>query len=363
MYKNLIEILTENDVDLKPSSNGRLVANCPFHEGDREPSFTIYPNETYFCFGCEVWGDAVKFLIEYKGLTAKEAFEYVGADYIQPKTEKSKVIKVKNTLATWEFLWDASTEYHEYLLGMPGAIKYLSDRGLTSDTISKYRLGYSDGRVLNLSYAWERKLADEIGLMTRKGFETMSHRITIPNIIEEGQVDFLMGRTIINDRVKYLGARMPKPLVGFHEVRHSPVIFTVEGQFDWLTLRQWGYPAICVSGTHLKAYIRLPLVDKQIIAIPDIDDGEGMKAAKKIAEVFGENGTLLDISSLRVPGEKLDINSLAQSEDGEQRFADLVKERILWNIPLSRGQLMKWLPPLVTSELSPLISKPPALTQ
>lgn len=355
MNKTLEEVLEESDINLIPSSNDRLVAICPFHEGDREPSFTVYPDGGYYCFGCKVWGDVVKFLVDYKGMAADEALAYAGIDYKQPKTEKSKIIKVKNTLKTWEFLYTVASQYHQFLLEMPGALNYLQDRGLTNETINKYMLGYSDGSVLNLQFAYERQLADEIGIMTRKGFETMSHRITIPNLLDKGQCDFIMGRTVINDRAKYLGARMPKPLTGFYEIRHSPVIFIVEGQFDWLTLRQWGYPAICISGTNLKSHASLPLYGKDIIVVPDIDDGPGMKAANDIKNQFGEKATILDISVLRTKAGKLDVNTLAMEEEGEQLFKNLLVEQVPWISFLSRIQSMKWLPKLENMKSSLLI--------
>lgn len=47
--------------------NNLLVLSCPFHAGDNEPSLYIYPNNTFFCFGCgnnpdrtrAGWGDAL----------------------------------------------------------------------------------------------------------------------------------------------------------------------------------------------------------------------------------------------------------------------------------------------------------------
>jgi DNA primase len=341
--KTLVEVLEEFEIKLFPS-NERFKAYCPFHKEDT-PSFTIYPEGNYYCFGCRVWGDTVKFLVEYKGMSTKEAMDYAEiTDYITPRADKAKVIKVRNTVQTWDFLWQVSNNYHKYLRDFPGPIRYLLGRGLTEETINKYMLGYTDGKVLNLSYAWERQLADEIGIMNRKGFETMSHRITVPNLIGDKQADFLMGRTVINDGIKYLGARMPKPLIGFHEVRKSPIIFMVEGQFDWLTLRQWGYPAICVSGNHLKPYIRLPLEGKTIVYVPDIEpSGEGMKAGKSIVQDFGDKGILLDITPLQEGSDKLDINSLAQRDDGKEQFADLVRSKP-WSTHWSQAQLKKWLP-------------------
>lgn len=40
----------------------RLTAECPFHTGDRTPSFTIYRNSnTFHCFACQLSGDSIKF--------------------------------------------------------------------------------------------------------------------------------------------------------------------------------------------------------------------------------------------------------------------------------------------------------------
>lgn len=346
MVKTLVEVVTECNVSLITSGE-RFKAYCPFHKDDT-PSFTIYPNETYYCFGCGVWGDAVKFLVELKGIPYTDALAYVGAEFKTPKADKAVTIKVQNVVPTWDFLWRVTEDYHNFLLEMPGAFNYLLNRGLKDKTIRKYKLGYTDGRVLNLMFASERKLALDTGIMNKNGFEMMSHRITIPNIIGDNQVDFIMGRTVTNDTIKYLGARIPKPLIGFHEVRTAPLIFMVEGQFDWLTLRQWGYPAICVSGNHLKPYSRLPLEDKYILYIADIEDsGEGMRAGKEIVGKFGDKGILVDLTELREKHKiaKLDINALAQFPDGESEFAEIVRS-IVCNIPLSQVQLKKWLPKL-----------------
>ena len=37
---------------------GRRVGQCPFHNDDT-PSLVVYPNDTFYCFGCQAWGDAL----------------------------------------------------------------------------------------------------------------------------------------------------------------------------------------------------------------------------------------------------------------------------------------------------------------
>jgi DNA primase len=218
-------------------------------------------------------------------------------------------------------------------------MEYLRKRGLTDETIKRYMLGYTDGRVLSLRWAKEQEIAIEAGLINEKGGEMLSHRITIPNLIGSNECDFLIGRTVINDRLKYLGLRMPKPLFGFHEVRHSPILFIVEGQFDWLILRQWGYPAIVLGGTHLRKIYNHLLVGKKLVVLPD-QDAVGYKAAEELRSRFPDT-YIIDYSSLGVH----DIGELGVLENGEQLLKQKVLGQVGWIMQLfSQRILEKWFP-------------------
>jgi hypothetical protein len=60
------------------TGNGRHRMRCPFHAGDRDPSFVIYPpGRGWHCFGCNKGGDAVAFVSELQGCTAVEALALV----------------------------------------------------------------------------------------------------------------------------------------------------------------------------------------------------------------------------------------------------------------------------------------------
>lgn len=336
MAKNLLEVLSEEGIETFEGTNGRSVAHCPFHKGDREPSFTIYPNDTYYCFGCSAWGNPVKFLVEYKGITSKEALEIVGVDYQLPKSEK-RAIKVKNLAKTSMFLYDIAQKYHEYLKNNTGPQKYLEDRGLTPETIDRFKIGYTDGAVLNLTFAVEYEMANEIGLINKGGYEALSHRITIPNIIEDKYCDFMIGRTVINDKIKYLGLRMPKPICGFYESRKSPILFLVEGNFDYLILRQWGYPAIVMSGSHISKSNYELLRGRTIVVVPD-NDTVGEKAATDVKKTL-PNSIIIDYKNLGVK----DIGELATKDNAKESFDEIVKEA-LWDIPSLNQIWSKWLP-------------------
>jgi DNA primase len=225
------------------------------------------------------------------------------------------------------------------LYSTSGAYNYLRNRGLSEQTIAQYSLGYTDGRVLSIEYASDFKIAHEAGLINNQGYEVLSHRIIIPNINGRHNVDFLMGRTVINDRIKYLGIRLPKPMYGFAMNCKSPILFMAEGQFDWLILQQWGYPAIILSGSHLPRYHLMALREKMIVIVPDNDD-TGMQAARKVHASI-QNSIILDYASLGVK----DVGDLGMMEDGEAKFNNLIKEQEWFKtIPLLRAHWMKWFP-------------------
>jgi len=52
---------------------GRLLRGCcPFHE-DHKPSFTIYPDNRWYCFGCHQGGDSTELLRRMENLAFSEA--------------------------------------------------------------------------------------------------------------------------------------------------------------------------------------------------------------------------------------------------------------------------------------------------
>jgi DNA primase len=326
MTKNLLEILEENNIRLTPRGE-RWVANCPFHEGDRDPSFTVYPDLTYYCFGCKVWGDAIKFLVDYKGMPEELALQYAGVE-ARAKRPRKRVIKLLHQMNTWKYLDGIADQYHQFLLKTPGALNYLYNRGLTDETIRKYRIGYTDGAVVDPQTVDEYRSAREANIITETDdndwWETLSHRITIPNSPQHGLTDFIMGRTVTKSKSKYLGLRIPKPIYGLSEIGSNNVLFLVEGHFDYLTLKQWGYPAILVGGTSIPEYNMIPLRSRFIVIVCDNDE-EGIKSANKLHENLPDS-EILDYSEW---GTK-DVSELATQENGQEKFHISVSRLDIW---------------------------------
>ena len=68
-----LESVVEQYVDLRRSGAYRTVGKCPFHS-EKTPSFFVYRADNHFyCFGCQEYGDVIKFIRHVEKLTFKQA--------------------------------------------------------------------------------------------------------------------------------------------------------------------------------------------------------------------------------------------------------------------------------------------------
>ena len=56
--------------------SGKLVCCCPFHQ-EKTPSFTVFKNNHYHCFGCGANGDNINFVMETQKLDFISAVKYL----------------------------------------------------------------------------------------------------------------------------------------------------------------------------------------------------------------------------------------------------------------------------------------------
>lgn len=120
------------------------VGLCPFHT-EKTPSFHVdAERQTYKCFGCGKGGDAFSFVMDKEGLSFPEVLkklaDQAGVTIEMPgkgKSSEKTVFFEANKLAL-EF-------YRKTLDSSKGAVAmdYLRKRGLSSDTIDRFELGYA----------------------------------------------------------------------------------------------------------------------------------------------------------------------------------------------------------------------------
>ena len=123
---------------------------CPFHS-ERSPSFTVFPSDnSFYCFGCGVGGNAFTFIMEYENFTFVEALKYLAerAGVKLPEIEYSedakKAADFKSRLLEVNKL--AAKYFYAQLRGPQGTqgLEYFKRRGLSSETMQKFGLGYAN---------------------------------------------------------------------------------------------------------------------------------------------------------------------------------------------------------------------------
>ena len=146
-----IESLIGGYISLKRAGSN-LKGLCPFHS-EKSPSFTVYPaDNSFYCFGCGVGGnaitfveraehmdypDAVEFLAKRAGITVVRDDKY--RDFREKTFDKSRLLKM-NT--------DAAKYFHAALLKdtpeSREALSYLMNkRSLSMATIKHFGLGFA----------------------------------------------------------------------------------------------------------------------------------------------------------------------------------------------------------------------------
>ena len=69
---DLAALVRSRGVELKPHGSKDLAGKCPFHQ-EKTPSFVIYPDNSFHCFGCGANGDSIDFMKSLKGCSFGEA--------------------------------------------------------------------------------------------------------------------------------------------------------------------------------------------------------------------------------------------------------------------------------------------------
>jgi len=319
------------------------VGLCPFHS-ERTPSFTVSPDKGIFkCFGCGVAGDVVFFYMKIKGVDFKAAIFELAERCGVPVDEKLFVAKKKEKDLS-ELNYKVAKFYHTQLQRSEEADKarmYLKERGISSETIKEFMLGYaaSSGRVLSSLLRAEPKdlkQAEELGLVKRAedgGYvDLFRDRLIIPIFNEVGQCVGFAGRAL-DPKVepKYLNSmesqifKKSEILYGlFHSKRHikeKGKVYIVEGYFDFLTLWQRGINnVVATCGTALteKHTSKLKVLAEGITLLFD-GDKAGKKATLRAISLFVAHGILPDCVLLP---EGEDPDSFFRSQAGYEVSLD-----------------------------------------
>ncbi|MDP6570595.1 MAG: DNA primase [Candidatus Marinimicrobia bacterium] len=258
-------------VDLKKRGRNYF-GLCPFH-GEKTPSFSVNPQrEIYKCFGCGAGGGSINFIMAIENLGFVDAVKQLADQYgIDLQLEETPG-RSQDLISQLFDIHEKTAIYYLKNLGKDDGLEvlqHLEERGLSRDTIKKFKLGYSSNQkdvLLKLFRAsgigGEALKQSGLFIDTKNGYmDRFRSRIMFSIFNASGKVSAFAGRVYnSDDPAKYVNSPetpiyfKSKILYGLHEsktaIRNAGSAIVVEGYFDFLQLYQGGIENIvAVSGT------------------------------------------------------------------------------------------------------------------
>ena len=304
---------------------------CPFHN-EKSPSFSVSRSkQMYYCFGCGAGGNVFTFLMEYENFSFVEAVQFLAdrAGVELPKIEYSKEAKEKADLKALllEINKAAAQYFYVQLKSEQGktAHTYLTERGLSEDTIKAFGLGYSNKYSDDLyrylrNKGYSEDLIRQAGLIStdeKNGvYDKFWNRVMFPIMDVNNRVIGFGGRVMGDGSPKYLNSKETKlfdksrNLYGLNFARSSrkKEIILCEGYMDVISMHQAGFTNAVAAlgtaftsghGTLLKRYT------ENVILSFDSDEA-GQRAILRAIPILKEAGLtvrVLDLTPYKDPDE------------------------------------------------------------
>jgi len=308
-----VDVIDVVDSRVKLKKTGKnYSACCPFHN-ENTPSFTVSPDKQfYYCFGCGASGTALRFVMEFDGLSFPDAVEKL-ADQMNmtvPREAASQreVQQEQEHQSLFRRMESASRFFERQLRDhdkRDRAIDYLKGRGLSGKAAKFFGIGYAPPGWDNLQneLGTDKQAIRELitsGMLIEKEdgrtYDRFRDRIMFPIRDARGRYIAFGGRVLGDEKPKYLNSpetpifQKNRELYGLYEARKIRQKLTrfviVEGYMDVVALAEFGiHYAVATLGTatsehHLR---RLFKIVPEVIFCFDGDDA-GRTAANRAME-------------------------------------------------------------------------------
>ena len=349
------EILSRTDIESLVSSyvsikraGSNLKGLCPFHN-EKSPSFTIFPHDnSFYCFGCGIGGNAITFIRQIEHLDYPDAIQFLAKrvgitvvddapseNYSSKKVDKARLYKMNADAARYFF-----ASLFEKTPDAQAALQYfLEKRRLSIATIKHFGLGFAPNsfdafikHMKSLGYNEEEMFDNSLLGKSDSGkyYAFFRNRVMFPIIDPAGNVIGFGGRVMDDSKPKYRNSsdtpifKKLRNLFALNFARHScgEKLILCEGYMDVIALHSAGFTnAVAGLGTALnEEQARLiSRYTKHAVICYDADEA-GQKAATRALQILEEVG--VEVSVLRIPNAK-DPDEFIKAF-GKEKFAALI---------------------------------------
>ena len=302
---------------------------CPFH-GEKTPSFHVDVNQKfYYCFGCHKGGNIISFVMEMEKLPYSEALISIAKKmsipikYKNGENNNSDFHKKNDEAEKYIDLYERTASmFHYFLLETEqgkSAYKYIKERGLSDETIEKFKLGYAPKdlhwlKKFLLSKNFTEDFLKTSGLFSSKypDISFFSNRLMFPIFDRYGKVVAMGGRKLDENpkTPKYLNSgemlqyKKGETLYAFNfakkAIKENKKVIFCEGYMDCIAYHQCGIEyAVAPLGTALteeQIKIIQPFCDEVLLSFDS--DGAGQKATERAIYMLRRNNITVKIIKL-----------------------------------------------------------------
>ena len=272
------------EVTTKSGSKNQYI--CPFcgsgtgknHTG----AFTVYPNNTYYCFSCQTSGDIFTLYAEINHLDIRTDFQQIKTKLAEKYNIRPDVTQNQQEISSnpikkekdyTKFFQAAEQHLHE--------TDYLTKRGISLETQRKFHCGYV------------------------AGFMYKGNQTTPAVIIPTSENSYMWRSTTENLKQKRGAANILNI-----SALSQPYCFVVEGEIDCMSIDELGFPCIGLgSASNINKIFNHNISDTVLIIAMD-NDHAGQKAAEKLAALCEQHGTPYIMAQNNIWGGFKDANEI-----------------------------------------------------
>jgi DNA primase len=352
-------LVDASGVELKKAGKDWL-GRCPFHD-DAEASLVVTPAKNlWHCFGCQIGGGPIDWVIKQRGVSFRHAVELLKADPSLAAGSASPIKRATVRALPAPVALDADDQallaqtvgyYHERLKESPEALAYLAARGLDHpQLVDAFQLGVAD-RTLGLRLpeknrkegAAIRERLQRIGLLRESGHEHFNGSLVVPVFDDAGNVVEVYGRKLLDNlragTPKHL--YLPGPHAGVFNLagvieagRREPgqrEVILCEALIDAMTFWCAGFTNVTSAygvegfGEDMLIAFKAHAIERVLIAYDRDEAGE--RAADKLAQALIAEG--FEVLCVLFP-KGMDANEYARKMTPADKALALVLRQAQW---------------------------------
>lgn len=347
LFRNDISSLIGSYVQLKRAGSN-MKGLCPFHN-EKTPSFQVYTNDnSFYCFGCGVGGNAITFVRQIEHLDYEGAIEFLAKragitvvrdddKYVQDNrgVKKDRLLQLNKEAARFfnRMLYSSDPKARECL-------RYFKEKRRLSDaTITHFGLGYAPDSydamlkyMLAKGYTKEELFEGFFAAKNDKGhyYDNFRNRAMFPIIDVTGNVIAFGGRVLDDSKPKYRNTmdtvvyKKSRSVFALNFAKNASQesVILCEGYLDVISLHQAGFTnAIASLGTAItpEQAKLISRYTKKVNVCYDSDEA-GQKATQRAIKILSDAG--LEVVVIQIPGEK-DPDDYIKTY-GKEKFADIL---------------------------------------